>query len=273
MSTCHPTRLALSTVKPRIRRIKRLGWRPDLPDSRDIRFRPKAIRLPASVDWRGSKFMPKVYDQGNLGSCVLNATGSAYAYLQEKSGMRQYMPARLFMYYETRRIEGTLTEDAGCEIRDAMKVIAKLGVPHEYLWPYDISKYTRQPRPKAYEDALLHQCIRYERVDVNETAVKLALAAEQMVVMGMTVYESFWDVGPDGVVKTPSNTEFVEGGHSMKYVGYEKLPISSRLYAITKNSWDDTWGDHGYCYVPFDYGCNPYFAGDFWTITEVERPT
>ena len=54
------------------------------------------------------------------------------------------MPSRLFIYYNERVIEGTVGSDAGAQIRDGIKVVAKQGVPPETDWPYDIAKFAQQ---------------------------------------------------------------------------------------------------------------------------------
>jgi len=67
-----------STSTTRIRKIKRYGWIPDIPDQRDYLYAapPAFLRaLPARIDLR--KQRPPVYDQGQLGSCTANAIGGA----------------------------------------------------------------------------------------------------------------------------------------------------------------------------------------------------
>ena len=89
-------------LKPR--EVKRFGWTPDLPDARDFLYSaPEGVltKLPTKVDLRGTK-MPKVYDQGELGSCTANAIGAAFEFGQIKQGEKDFMPSRLFIYYNER---------------------------------------------------------------------------------------------------------------------------------------------------------------------------
>ena len=137
------------TVNGRLkaREIKRFGWTPDLPDARDYMYSaPEAVltKLPTKVDLRGTK-MPKVYDQGELGSCTANAIGAAFEFGQIKQGQKDFMPSRLFIYYNERAMEGTIDTDSGAMIRDGMKSVAKLGVCTEDTWPYDIPRFTEKP--------------------------------------------------------------------------------------------------------------------------------
>src|SRR5690242_18662773 len=60
------------------RKIAGFGWSPDLPDQRDHLFSAPLLKLgplPAKVDLR--KQCPKVYDQGQIGSCTANAIAGA----------------------------------------------------------------------------------------------------------------------------------------------------------------------------------------------------
>jgi C1A family cysteine protease len=95
--------------------------------------------------------MPEVYDQGHLGSCTANAIGGAYEYDQIKQKeLEPFTPSRLFIYYNERDVEGTVEEDSGAMIRDGMKVINKIGVVPEPMWPYDIEKFKEKPSEKCY---------------------------------------------------------------------------------------------------------------------------
>jgi len=142
----------------RARPIERFGWVPDLPDARDFMFStPEAIltKMPTKVDLTAK--MPPIYDQGQLGSCTANAIGAAFEFDQVKEGYKDFMPSRLFIYYNERAMEGTIDTDSGAMIRDGMKSVAKVGVCAEDTWAYDISKFTEKPPTKAYSEAKKHQ--------------------------------------------------------------------------------------------------------------------
>ena len=102
--------------------------------------------LPAKVDLRPQ--CPPVYDQGQLGSCTANGIAAAIEFDQRKQGNKEFVPSRLFIYYNERVIEGTVSQDSGAQIRDGVKVVAKLGAPPETDWPYNIAKFAQKP-PRA----------------------------------------------------------------------------------------------------------------------------
>jgi C1A family cysteine protease len=254
-----------------IRKIKKFGWMPDMPDSRDHLFAaPMAVvaKLPASMDLRPQ--CPKtVYDQGQLGSCTANAIAGAVEFdllKEKKPGM---MPSRLFIYYNERLIEGTAGSDSGARIRDGIKVVNKLGAPPESDWPYVIDTFAERPPAKAYTDAKKHRATSYSRVVQDLTQMRGCLAAGFPFVVGFTVYTSFesQEVARTGVVPMPDlQHESVLGGHAVLAVGYD----DGQQRFILRNSWGAGWGMAGYFTMPYAYLISRSLASDFWTIRVVK---
>jgi len=262
------------TVNGRLkaREIKRFGWTPDLPDARDYMYSaPEAVltKLPTKVDLRSK--MPKVYDQGELGSCTANAIGAAFEFSQVKQGGTDFMPSRLFIYYNERAMEGTIDTDSGAMIRDGMKSIAKLGVCTEDTWPYDIPKFTQKPTGKAYTEARKHQALVYRRVLGQLHQMQGCLAQGYPFVFGFAVYDSFMspEVAKTGEVPLPPRGEQLIGGHAVLAVGYD----DSKQAFIVRNSWGPKWGVKGYCFMPYGYLTDPQLARDFWAVYTVEPDT
>src|SRR4051812_44741145 len=115
------------------------GWIPDLPDNRDHVYavpRTVASALPPKADLR--KQCPPVYDQGQIGSCTANAIGAAIQFTRAKEKRTaNFIPSRLFIYWNERNMEHTVPLDNGAQIRNGIKVVNKLGVCPEDEWPYD----------------------------------------------------------------------------------------------------------------------------------------
>src|SRR5216684_6713658 len=104
---------------PTPRRIKKFGWIPDLPDKRDLMFSAplEALgALPAHVDL--TQGCPPVYDQGELGSCTANAIAAAVEFDRRKEGIQDWVPSRLFIYYNEREIGR-----ASCRERVSISVV------------------------------------------------------------------------------------------------------------------------------------------------------
>ncbi len=252
-----------------VRTQKRYGWRPDSPDMRDylLAVEPaKALRR--SVSLRAT--MPPVYDQGQLGSCTANSIGAILEFNElNQDESDAATPSRLFIYYNERAMEGTITQDSGAEIRDGIKSVAQLGAPPETAWPYVITKFAKKPSATAYRKALKHQAIRYARVPQTEIGLQSVLASGYPISFGFTVYESFEsDVGSDGIVPMPRPDESVLGGHAVVAIGYKQ--IRRQLYFECRNSWGPDWADNGYFWMPATYVTSHSLARDFWVIEQVE---
>lgn len=258
---------------PTPRRIRKYGWFPDLPDHRDLQFAPRKTarktlpKLPTKMDLRETGFEPPIYDQSALGSCTANGVGDIWEYTQRRMGNTDFMPSRLFIYYEERRIIGTTSYDSGAFIRDGLRVVNRLGAPHETLWPYDIGRFTEQPPQPAYDDGLLHQATAYLSVDnKREYDVKAAIAQGLPVTFGFTVFP--WFESPVNGFCIPVPNQPILGGHCVVAVGY--FLFKHVWWAIVRNSWGSGWGKEGYCFMPLRWICNYHNADDFWVIQEVE---
>jgi|SRR5215469_17207161 len=248
-----------------MRTIQKYGWHPDLPDHRDFKFSVpflKCLFQPASVDLRSA--CPPVYDQLSLGSCTANAIGAMDQFVRMKEGIDAFMPSRLFIYYNERDAEGTVGYDSGANLRDGMASIANQGVCPETMLPYDVSNFIQTPAENCYLVAKQHEAITYLSVDQQLSDMKHCLLEGYPFVFGFTVFESFESraVASNGVVPMPTQGEGTVGGHAVMCVGYFDAP---KVF-IVRNSWSDQWGDHGYCYMPYDYLLNPGLASNFWTL-------
>lgn len=245
------------------------GWAPDLPDIRDFKYKvPKylAKKVPTKVDLRSK--CPPVLDQGELGSCTANAIANAHLFNQKKQKAKNlFLPSRLFIYYNERKLENTIRVDSGAQIRNGFKTISHQGACPEDLWVYDISKFTKKPPVKLYIEALNHQVVEYMRITPTLANLKGCLADGYPFVFGFMVYESFESdkVAKTGIVPMPSK-ERALGGHAVLCVGYS----NTKKQFIVQNSWGSDWADKGYFYLPFDYLTNSNLSDDFWTVRLVE---
>ncbi len=254
-----------------------LGWIPDVPDQRDKIFRPlpealKLTRLAAvtRIDLRDQ--CPPVYDQGQLGSCTANALAGAFDFDRGKQGHSFMTPSRLFVYWNSRYMEGTIDTDAGATLRDGIKSLNVSGVPPEIDWPYIIDKFRDKPSEKSYQDAQESQTLEYRRIvtphDDPSHDMLACLNEGYPFVTGIAVYESFEtpDTERTGIIPMPEPEERLLGGHAVLVVGYD---VGKKHY-IVRNSWGSDWGDEGHFYLPFEYLTSKGLASDMWMIKTVE---
>ena len=226
-----------------------------------FRIQKKQNRLPLIVDLR-SKCQP-ILDQGNLGSCTANALVAIVGY-----DKKNLFGSRLFLYYNERMIDGTISEDAGAYLSDGIKSLQTYGLCQESSWPYDISKFTIKPPDSCYEEALNNQALVVENINNTITEMKTSLANNEPFVVGIAIYSSFMTprVTKTGNVTMPGKKDYLLGGHAVVCVGYNE----SKKVWIMRNSWGTNWGDKGYFYLPYAYLTNSSLSSDLWIIKQME---
>ena len=250
------------------------GWLPDHNQPgihEDYKFDELANKLilnesitDGTIDLR--RFCPPVENQGHLGSCVGNAVVGGLELLQIKEGIQFRDLSRLFVYYNSRLMSGDQDKDGGTYIRIAMGTLSSIGTCTEQKWPYDVSKVFIRPTWGSYRDAYANKVSGYYRIDGSGQsrvdAVKHALQAQHPVTFGMLVDQNYMNVSHDGLIAMPSANRGDAGGHAQLIVGC----IDSQRRYIVRNSWGEDWGDHSYCYVPYDY-LDASEAHDLWVPT------
>ncbi len=243
--------------------MRNYTWRPDLPDHRDHIYARALAALPESVDLR-SHCSP-VEDQGQLGSCTGNAWAGALELLEKKAGTPFFDVSRLWIYYQERALEGTVSKDDGAQIRDGAKAMAKLGYCTEALWPYsdNAKQFKKKPTAAAFKDALPRKITQYQRI-TDLQSMKTCLAEGYPFIFGFTVYDGFEgdEVARTGILNLPAPGEKQQGGHAVLCVGYDD--ITQRV--LVRNSWGPDWGQGGYFWMPYAYIGNKHLADDMWTV-------
>ncbi len=237
------------------------GWLPDIPDQRDFLYKAirPVVKLPRSVDLRSS--CSAVEQQGSLGSCTAQALAGNIEFLDNMPDSSYTDISRLFIYYNERLIMDSIDYDSGASLRDGIKSLKNYGACSESLWPYVVSKFSRKPPARCYDEAMAHRIESYHRINtLNE--MLLCLADGYPFVFGFSVYESFETekVKKTGIVNMPGHKERSLGGHAVMAVGYDD--IKERF--LVRNSWGRDWGMEGYCTMPYEY--LETLSGDYWTI-------
>lgn len=227
-------------------------------------FRVKADEL----DWRDAQYnfvrdknprdivdlrpwASPVEDQLHLGSCVGQAVVGAFELMINKLYPDKFTDlSRLFVYYNARALDDMVDEDVGAYVRDGIKAVSRWGVCSELIWPYLIKKFSLAPSIESYMDAKSRLIKKYYRVNTLEDIID-ALNADYPVVIGMTVYDNFYELEKPGnyVLPMPKSDDNVIGGHAVTLVGYDR----NTKKLLARNSFGPDWGDNGYFWIPFEY--------------------
>lgn len=237
------------------------------------------LALPAKFDF--SDQMPAIHDQGVLGSCTAQAVTISMEYqLKQQNNAQELSP--LFLYYNERKLMGTIKDDTGASLSDGIKAISTWGVCRESEWTYsdDLKKFKVKPSKAAYADAQNYMGldgIHTSYVSYSLESIKSQLSKGIPVVFGIYVYPSFESAKTSmtGKVPLPSAKERPLGGHALMFTGYNDETQEFKF----ANSWGKKWGDNGFGYLKYDYimnvGANsryPYFyANDIWSIDKVGK--
>jgi C1A family cysteine protease len=216
--------------------------------------------MPSVVDLRPQ--CSPVYDQEDLGSCTAFAVGKGAREILQRTRKEPITElSALYLYYETRKLRNAVQLDSGATITDAMTAIRKMGIASDAAWPYQVEFFTQPPPEQAYRAADEWKLTTGLQL-VGLEDVKKALLRRQPVVFGMRLYNTFQDIGPDGVLPLPQAGDVLVGGHAVTAVGYD----NRRQVLIVRNSFGDAWGDQGYFYMPYAYVTRENVM-DIWTAS------
>ena len=246
--------------------VKGLGWLPGnrrhFRSLRVYRSYSQNYKLLSSVDMRALD--TPIKDQGQLGSCTSFMATGIMQFVRKALGLTYISLSELFIYYNERVLEGTVSEDSGASIGDAFAVLNSSGACPESDWPYDPNVFAQKPPQECYTDALFDIATQELALTGSLDSIKQVLAQGFPVGFGFDVYASFRNIGSDGIMPVPASSEALLGGHAVMYVGYD----DTRQLFIVRNSWGASWGASGYFFMPYEIVTNG-MASDFRTVLMV----
>jgi len=251
-----------------------LNLTPSRKDARDhvVRFgqtteQGLGVSLPPSVNLAAT--CPPVFDQGSIGSCTANAAGTMYSQVLNQMTRSVLIPSRLYIYWNTRSLEGTTSRDVGATLRGTMRSLARFGVCRENTWIYQRSNLFRRPNSGCYTEGSDRQALSYAAVPTDLFQMKSILNSGYPFVFGMLLFSSFMRGSTTGNIPIPNpSTESYLGGHAMCAIGYD----DAREVFIVRNSWG-RWGDNGNLYIPYSYMTDTNLCFDMWVLYTLEIPS
>jgi hypothetical protein len=250
-----------------------LNLKKDIEDDRDFKLSTSPLprfNLPSFVDWT-SKMSP-VKNQGGLGSCVGFAITAMKEFQEQMEHEREVAEGKVYtreqdnydlseawVYWNCKKIDPWPNEE-GTSIRYAMQVLHKIGIPCEKAYPYS-DQYKGSPERWAKLIAKWGLIDSYWRCN-NLNDLKVGLV-NGPVVIGIPCFREIFSVGSNGIIPYPANPNEVYGGHAVCAVGYN----DTKKLVKFKNSWDVSWGNNGYGYLPYKYIDD--FLWDAWVAKDL----
>lgn len=222
-----------------------------------------------SVDMRS--MFTEIRDQKQLGACTVFAMVSVYEFLLKKLGKTKTDLSEHFVYYNVSVGDDGQVKDNGSSLYDVADSMSKLGVCLEEIWRY--TGLLEKPSAEAYEEAKNHHLKQVMNVSIgqdipsNHRAIVSALADGYPVLISLKLYDSFGK-NIKGFIQRPTPEEKQldqHGNHCMVIVGYSN---DEKVY-IVRNSWGRSFGDNGYCYIPYSYIDNPEYCNQACIITQI----
>ena len=247
--------------------IRKYLAKPSAKDDRDFAVTMLIPKLEIFPKEFRTSYLGKIKDQGQIGSCVAHSA----AYCREMTEYKQSGVSKQFsvgFIYANRLATDLQTE--GMVPREMLKALQKYGSVLYDKFPYNesypvVKKYLTPIKTVLYTDAEPYKISAYAKLD-NSDELKSALMQLGPVTICIPVYEAFEELTKSNhIVPTPKKTDKCLGYHENTITGWEV--IDGVEYWIDLNSWGSTWGNDGYCNIPFDFPLE-----EAWSITDNITP-
>lgn len=212
-------------------------------------YQPKMSTLPTSADLR--KYFTKIKNQGGQSACASFSLVSVFEYFMANETKTNPDLSEAFVYYNARNITGETETDCGTTLHNVIRAMTDNGVCVEELCPYNENKHSVKPDETAYSDALNRKLVAAQNVPIDVETIKSAINEGYPVIASFCVFDSFAK-NTRGFVSLPSEQERQKSKkeyHAMVICGYS----DDQGYFIVRNSWGKSFGDDGYCYIPYAY--------------------
>lgn len=237
---------------------------------------PAGLKPMDSVDMR--PYFSKVRNQKNLGSCGAFAVTSMYEAIMNRFSPENAERADLserFLFYYTHVVTGK--PEGGSNYREMLHILGSKGICSESLYPYTTVNLQSPPSEEAIADAQTHRVLKAlqsplctsgtseDKLRANHKLYTSALSEGHPVAIALRLYDNFGDNGP--YINRPTADQAAgesTENHGRVIVGYSE---KDKFY-IVRNSWSETFGDKGYCYISAAYIDDPELCYYACIITE-----
>lgn len=195
------------------------------------------------VDLRA--LLAPIRDQGQRGTCVAFAVTAAHE-VGRATGAPPENLSDEALYWACKRTDSNWT--SGTTFASASSALGRWGQPLEADWPYEPKRKdgaAYSPPSRAGSSRWFRSGLR--RVDMALHDVRSQLDGGSLVLLGITVFDTFYRPDADGRIADPLAGARERGRHAVLAVGHQNDEM------LIRNSWGTTWGLDGYAWIGNGY--------------------
>ena len=216
-----------------------------------------------------------IFDQLQLGSCVLNSTTRAMMVALFNEQQKIVLLSRLFAYWLCSKQMGTVGQDTGTNVFQAVERYGSIGVCDESIWPYTDDLSTFFVPPAGAIEAVLegsdNRPTAWVKIDETDPQSKLsqletAILANHTVSFGTPVSAAIQSYQAGQILTVPDPNAII-GGHSMLFTGRHFIG-GKRVWRVA-NSWSIAFGDAGYLLIDDAWAADADLS-DLWVMSRLD---
>lgn len=248
---------------------------PSNSDSRDFLYREiQAATTTSPLPTRYRSLYTRWEDQGSSNYCVAHAFTAGMEIKQMMVAGTPSVPelSRLFLHSECKKIDG-YPQAESTTLRAALKVLQKVGVCQEALYPWHYNEAIRQnsfpPKSEAlYVNATHYQIANYWAIGPDVMALKHAIYQGGCVFVANRCFGDY-TANERGYTPPPSGPYY--GNHATLMIGWDDettWTYRNKTYTgffIHLNSYGNRY-DQGLQYVPYEAINTWAVAGRQWFV-------
>jgi hypothetical protein len=178
------------------------------------------VETPRGWSW----FIPRWFDQGREGQCVIYAKShwvagrpkrDLAAWWTKDWATQRYWDAQRIDPWEGGEYPGASPRYGGTSVLAGVKVMQTAGLVGEYRWAFGAEQ------------------------------LAIAVSRHAPAVIGVNWYDSMYDTDSKGLLTVGGSQV---GGHAICVRGYS---VKHRMFRL-RNSWSQAWGLYGDCFITYD---------------------
>ena len=190
-----------------------------------------------------------IQSQNNIPCCSSSAALTAIESIYSMNNI-YYNFSRLFLYYNTRKLQGRILEK-GSNLIFSFEALNKFGCCEEKYWPFLYHRVDKEPPLNVYTLAESFKPISYR--SIRDADFKKCIDSNLPIVIGINIGRKFLKLS--GPLKSQkyypidNTTNRYLGSHALNIVGYDDYICGGSW--IVANSIGLRWGDKGFGILPY----------------------